>query len=88
MNAGLERRLGRLEQSAGIGDKAPRKKVILIAEPDESDGQAAIERYRAEYPESADDTDFIVVVTGFSVPKRDGMTWDGARWRETQGSVT
>jgi hypothetical protein len=87
MNIGLERRLGRLEEFGGIGDKTPRKKVILIAEPDEPDGPAAIERYRAEHPESADDTDFIVIVTGFFVPPKPGLTWDGRQWRETKDSV-
>jgi hypothetical protein len=74
----ITKRVDRLEEAAGIAVKS-RNVVVLIAEAHEADGTAAIERYQAEHFDSADNTDFIVVVTGFSVPPRVGMTWDGKR---------
>jgi hypothetical protein len=77
----ITKRVDRLEEAAGVAVK-PRNVVVLIAEPHEADGTAAIERYQAEHFDSPDNTDFIVVVTGFSVPPRMGMIWDGRRWCE------
>jgi hypothetical protein len=56
----IERRVSRLEGAAGVGNE-PRHVVRIIAGRDETE-DAAVQRYRAEHPDTPDYAMFVVRV--------------------------
>jgi hypothetical protein len=67
MNVRLERRLGQLEATAGIGTH-PHIAIILTVE--EADAALAIEKYRAAHPDVPEYATFILQVIVDHVPEQ------------------